>query len=166
MKKRNKRGTKRTVSRGRNSSFRRSTARNTESPPHQPVPKISNVPSISLLLETCVGSFAFSIISILTLLFTTFWLCIRLIWFPIEKIFSCKSDHKPSFRSVLITGGSAGLGKGLALIYAKRGARIVLVARRLDHLMAVKQECHALGAPKVDVFTCDVRNAEEMAKVV
>ena len=51
---------------------------------------------------------------------------------------------------VLITGASSGIGRGTAVHFASLGSRISLVARNLDHLKAVAEECKAAGAK--DVF--------------
>ena len=68
--------------------------------------------------------------------------------------------------SVLITGASAGIGKGLALEYAKKGARLVLIARRLAELKKVEKECLQAGARKVTVCPCDVRERVKMHNII
>ena len=160
---RNRGKAKKRVPRRRNPSVRRGGGKHRS---FEQAPKISNVPSIESLLKTWLETFIFTLVSVLTLLVTTFWLCFRIMRAPIEIFCSSGRKRKTNASSVLITGGSAGLGKGLAFIYAKRGARIVLVARRLDQLVAVQKQCYALGAKKVDVSVCDVRDADEMSKVV
>lgn len=50
---------------------------------------------------------------------------------------------------VAITGSSAGLGRAIAHAYAKRGARLGLIARNPEALDAAKQECEALGGQAV-----------------
>ena len=47
---------------------------------------------------------------------------------------------------VLITGGSAGIGKATALLFAKAGARVVIVARGSDRGERALQEIKATGA--------------------
>ena len=47
---------------------------------------------------------------------------------------------------VLITGASRGIGRSIALAYARRGARLVLAARNLDRLTSVQREAEANGA--------------------
>ena len=47
--------------------------------------------------------------------------------------------------SVLITGGSQGLGRGLGEALAASGARVVLVARHEDKLNEAVREIQALG---------------------
>lgn len=58
---------------------------------------------------------------------------------------------------VVITGGSSGLGKALALRLAQRGARLALIARDGAKLAAARAEILA-AAPEaaVHVFSCDV----------
>ena len=46
---------------------------------------------------------------------------------------------------VVVTGASAGLGRAIAHAYAKRGAKLGLLARNPEALDAAKQECEALG---------------------
>lgn len=46
---------------------------------------------------------------------------------------------------VWITGASAGIGEGLAIAWAREGARLVLSARRADQLARVKSLCTGAG---------------------
>ncbi len=56
---------------------------------------------------------------------------------------------------VVVTGSSAGLGRAIAHGFAKRGARIGLIARNPEALEATKEECVALGG-KALVLPIDV----------
>lgn len=60
---------------------------------------------------------------------------------------------------VVITGSSAGLGRAIAHGFAKRGARIGLIARNPEALEAAKEECEALGGQAL-VLPLDVSDAE------
>ena len=58
----------------------------------------------------------------------------------------------------MLTGASSGIGEGLALAYAKRGATLGLVARREAMLIDLRDRCEEAGAT-ARVFACDVTNA-------
>jgi NAD(P)-dependent dehydrogenase (short-subunit alcohol dehydrogenase family) len=60
---------------------------------------------------------------------------------------------------VVVTGSSAGLGRAIAHGFAKRGARIGLIARNPEALEAAKQECEALGGQAI-VLPLDVSDAD------
>ena len=60
---------------------------------------------------------------------------------------------------VAITGSSAGLGRAIAHAYAKRGAKLGLIARNPEALDAAKQECEALGGQAICLPT-DVADAD------
>lgn len=69
---------------------------------------------------------------------------------------------------VLITGASSGIGKQTAIEFAKRGANLILVARRKDILESVADELKKFHVP-ILVCQCDVSNKEqvkEMSKTV
>ncbi|WP_207457276.1 SDR family oxidoreductase [Azospirillum sp. SYSU D00513] len=55
--------------------------------------------------------------------------------------------------SVVITGASSGIGRGTAIAFARRGARVALAARRVELLQEVAEECRALGAAALVVPT-------------
>lgn len=41
-------------------------------------------------------------------------------------------------KNILITGASSGLGKGMAIEFAKQGANLALCARRIERLEELK----------------------------
>jgi short-subunit dehydrogenase len=67
-------------------------------------------------------------------------------------------------KKVFITGASSGIGKALALAYAKRGVIIGLTARREEILHEVAQACKELGGIPF-VYQLDVRDAEKCKSV-
>lgn len=60
---------------------------------------------------------------------------------------------------VVVTGASAGLGRAIAHGYAKRGAKIGLLARNPEALEAAKKECEELGGQAL-VLPVDVADYE------
>ena len=62
---------------------------------------------------------------------------------------------------VMVTGASAGLGRAIAHAFAKRGARIGLIARNEEALEACSQEVHELGGEAL-VLALDVSDAEAL----
>jgi NAD(P)-dependent dehydrogenase (short-subunit alcohol dehydrogenase family) len=61
--------------------------------------------------------------------------------------------------TVVITGASAGVGRATAQAYARRGARLALLARGQAGLDAARQEAERLGAPAVLAIPTDVADA-------
>ena len=59
-------------------------------------------------------------------------------------------------RVALITGASAGIGAELARVFASRGHRVALVARRADRLTALAGEIVAAGGAAPIVIACDL----------
>uniref|UniRef100_M8BXJ0 Hydroxysteroid 11-beta-dehydrogenase 1-like protein n=1 Tax=Aegilops tauschii TaxID=37682 RepID=M8BXJ0_AEGTA len=62
---------------------------------------------------------------------------------------------------VLITGASSGIGEQIAYQYAKKGARLALVARREGSLREVAAKATDLGSPDVLVVPGDVARPED-----
>ncbi len=60
---------------------------------------------------------------------------------------------------VVVTGASAGLGRSIAHGFAKRGARVALLARNPQALEAAAKECEILGGEGLAIPT-DVSDAE------
>lgn len=63
---------------------------------------------------------------------------------------------------VVITGGTAGVGRATAERFARAGARLGILARGEDRLAAAQRELEQLGSPKVVAIRCDVANADEV----
>src|SRR5215510_1314019 len=62
---------------------------------------------------------------------------------------------------VMITGASSGIGKGLALELARRGAKLGLVARRQNLLDEIVNSVRLRGV-KAFAIAADVRDADAM----
>ncbi|XP_075480680.1 11-beta-hydroxysteroid dehydrogenase A-like [Primulina tabacum] len=67
---------------------------------------------------------------------------------------------------VVITGASSGIGESVAYEYAKRGACLVLAARREKSLQEVAEMARELGSPDVVVIRADVSKVEDCRRVV
>jgi uncharacterized protein len=59
-------------------------------------------------------------------------------------------------RVTLITGASAGIGTELARVFASKGHRLALVARRADRLTGLAAEIKASGGTEPIVIPCDL----------
>jgi 3-oxoacyl-[acyl-carrier protein] reductase len=67
-------------------------------------------------------------------------------------------------RVAVVTGGSMGIGRALALTLAQEGADVAICARRQEPLDAVAEEVRALGR-KVVATNADVSTSDGVAKV-
>lgn len=67
---------------------------------------------------------------------------------------------------ILITGASSGIGRALALDYAKDGARLVLLGRDAVRLDEAATACRTAGAGDVEIHIADVRDRATMARIV
>jgi short-subunit dehydrogenase len=65
-------------------------------------------------------------------------------------------------KSILITGGSSGIGEALAKLYARKGVHLALGGRDKARLRRVAESCRALGA-RVNDFPADVLDRKRMA---
>ena len=66
-------------------------------------------------------------------------------------------------RVAVITGASSGLGKQMAKGFASQGADLVIIARRYDKLMELKEEIkREFFGIKVLPIKCDVTNTEDI----
>lgn len=68
-------------------------------------------------------------------------------------------DIRLDGRAALITGGSEGLGKGMAVRFAASGGDVAILARRPDALEAARAEIDAAGSGKVITLPCDLLDA-------
>jgi gluconate 5-dehydrogenase len=66
-------------------------------------------------------------------------------------------------KKVLITGASSGIGKAIAILFAKEGADLCLVARRAEELSKVAEQCRAVGVKVLDL-NVDITEKTEVEK--
>ena len=65
----------------------------------------------------------------------------------------------------IITGAGRGIGRAIALAYAKEGARLVLAARSADELGDTAREVEAIGPPAC-VIPTDVSDRQQVDRMV
>ncbi len=65
----------------------------------------------------------------------------------------------------VVSGASSGLGQQMALAFARQGASLVILARRLERLEEFKPKLLEAGAADVAAYKCDVTNTDEINSV-
>lgn len=68
-------------------------------------------------------------------------------------------------KSVIVTGASKGIGKGIARIFAAHGARVLLVSRTADEGEAAAAELRAAGGV-ASFFAADVSDRAQVAAMI
>ncbi|MGK5083321.1 SDR family NAD(P)-dependent oxidoreductase [Bdellovibrionota bacterium FG-1] len=68
--------------------------------------------------------------------------------------------HRLNMKSVIITGASDGIGRGMALAFAKRGYKLGLIARRESRLKEVAELCLKAGAPQAEYSAVDITQSD------
>ncbi len=78
-----------------------------------------------------------------------------------------RQGRRMSFRgaSVVVTGGSRGLGLDIARLFAREGARLTLLARDREELERARRELISLGG-YVMIRVCDIGNEREVREAV
>ncbi|KAJ9709908.1 hypothetical protein PVL29_001407 [Vitis rotundifolia] len=84
----------------------------------------------------------------------------------IFSFFQFFSQENMAGKVVLITGASSGIGEQMAYEYAKKGACLVIVARRKKKLEEVAAQARELGSPDVVVVCGDVSNINECKQFI
>src|SRR5690606_34806118 len=64
---------------------------------------------------------------------------------------------------VMITGGGTGLGKAMAIEFARCGAKVAIVSRKPEHLESGVQAIAEIGG-EAQAFACDIRDPERIAQ--
>ena len=65
-------------------------------------------------------------------------------------------------RVAVVTGASSGLGKQMGLAFARQGASLAILARRMERLENFKPDLIKAGAKEVLPIKCDVTSTEEI----
>ncbi len=68
-------------------------------------------------------------------------------------------------RSVVVTGASKGIGKGIARVFAREGANVLIVARDEAALQAAAGELAGEGDGKVQTVAADVAKVEDCRRL-
>jgi NAD(P)-dependent dehydrogenase (short-subunit alcohol dehydrogenase family) len=85
--------------------------------------------------------------------------------FVLKSVFSGLRQYDFKDKTILITGGSRGLGLVMAREFANEGARLAICARDEEELQQARLDLEKFG---VDVLTvpCDVTNRESVNKMI
>jgi 3-oxoacyl-[acyl-carrier protein] reductase len=68
-------------------------------------------------------------------------------------------------KTAIVTGGGTGIGKSIAIEFARAGADVALCSRKLEHLEPVSKAIHDLGR-RTFAMAVDVRQEEQVKAMV
>ncbi len=84
-------------------------------------------------------------------------------WFAARRL--SRSDYSFGNRTVIITGGTRGLGLAMARAFVDEGARVWLVARSMDELGSASDELAARGG-WVRTICADIRRPDHVSRII
>ena len=87
-------------------------------------------------------------------------------YFLIKRAVQAAGRESFHGQTVVITGGSRGLGFALAQRFAAEGARLALIARSSDQLDDAARRLRSTDAQSVMTIPCDVRDPEAVRRAV
>ncbi len=76
-----------------------------------------------------------------------------------------KSPFSLEGRTAIITGGGTGIGKSIAIEFARAGADVVVCSRKMEHLEPVAEAVRGLGR-RTFAMVVDVRVEEQVQAIV
>lgn len=76
------------------------------------------------------------------------------------------SSKRLQDKVAIVTGASRGIGREIALTYAKEGAKLAITARNEELLKSLAAEIKALGAVEPLTFALDVKDSEKVEEMV
>jgi len=68
-------------------------------------------------------------------------------------------------KTIIVTGGSNGMGKYMAMKFVSEGANVVITGRDIEKLESAKKEIEAYGS-NIEYFQMDVRNPEHVEAMI
>ena len=68
-------------------------------------------------------------------------------------------------KTAIVTGGGTGIGKSIAIEFARAGADVAICSRKLEHLEPVEKEVRNLGRRAFSMVV-DVRQEEQVKAIV
>jgi retinol dehydrogenase 14 len=68
-------------------------------------------------------------------------------------------------RTVLVTGGTGGIGKATAIGLATKGAHLAITGRDRERTEGAAREIRAAGGGQVDVFVADLSSQSEVRRL-
>ncbi|KAF5738845.1 11-beta-hydroxysteroid dehydrogenase-like 5 [Tripterygium wilfordii] len=83
-----------------------------------------------------------------------------------EWIYGYFNTENMEDKVVIITGASSGIGEQIAYEYAKRKAKLVLVARRDQRLRVISENARLMGANHVMIVAADVVKEDDCRRFV
>ncbi len=76
------------------------------------------------------------------------------------------TSKKLQDKVAIVTGASRGIGREIALLFAKEGAKLTITARSEEPLRALSQEIKALGGQEPFLCLLDVKDSEKAEEMV
>lgn len=95
-----------------------------------------------------------------------------IIHYSLFILINLESDYKKvegkimKDKTVIVTGGSSGMGKAMAQRFANDGANVMITGRSEQKLEDAKLEMMETATGKVEVFSMDVRDIDEIDQMV